>query len=490
MSRSSQHITNLTVQNIYPINADNSFVPALKTLTSDGVGGSYWAVPSSLGGYPSFNSVVADNVAIPALVSTNTLYLSSATGIGMAVAPSANRIDIFSKSFGAFAVSTGNTLVAYSNAVVTPTVNLIGTSGIRIDANPLTQTLTFSGMPTAISTGQYGYNQINVISNASQLNGKTYLTASSPSSILIMMGTGDILLSTNVTTNTVTASISSFTSAGYLATSSLAGNAYLCTLSTVSTLFYDIPRAVSTTTGLLTVMSNMSTGIRAQLTFDEQNLQNNYTVLANFQNYSTGIAARQLSQDILTNKLLGNTLSSFYFRSSIGTTLAANTIQSGFTNATSTLFQCSTVSFRLDSMSSMTKYMPVTQITYTPSLWFSYVNSDGTHNSTRDMRYISTCLYVGTSILSNVTFTRPWQALNTDTQTSNLYADTVTLTIPADQVSTNIRSTFTLGHAISPFCPMTGATRYGIQSLNYQNSSDITNSLSVVLAATVPQPLV
>jgi hypothetical protein len=345
-------------------------------------------------------------------------------------------------------------------------------------------------MPTAISTGQYGYNQINVISNATEPVSTTYLTASSPSSILTMMGTGDILLSTNVTTNTVTASISSFTSAGYLATSSLAGNAYPCTMSTVSTLFYDIPRSVSTTEGLLTVMSNMSTGIRAQISFDQQNLQNNYTVLASFQNYSTGIAARQLSQDVLTNKLLGNTLSSFYFRSSIGTTLAANTIQSGFTNATSTIFQCSTVSFRLDSMSSMTKYMPLTQITYTPSLWFSYVNSDGTRNSTRDMRYISTCLYVGTSILSNVNFTRPWQALNTDTQTSNLYADTVTLTIPADQVSTNIRSTFTLYHTISPFCPITGATRYGIQSLNYQNSSDIKNSLSVVLAATVPQPLV
>ena len=490
MSRSSQHITNLTVQNIYPINVNNSFVPALQTLTSDGVGGSYWAVPSSLGGYPSFNSVVADNVAIPALVSTNILYLSSATGIGMVTTPAANRIDIFSKSFGAFAVSTGNTLLAYSNSIVTPTVNLIGTSGIRIDANPLTQTLTFSGMPTAISTGQYGYNQVNVISNATQPGSTTYLTASSPSSILNLMGTGDILLSTNVTTNTVTVSISSFTSATYLATSTLAGNAYLSTLSTVSTLFYDIPRSVSTTAGLLTVMSNMSTGIRAQLSFDEQNVQNNYTILAAFQNYSTGIFTRQASQDLLTNKLLGNTLSSFYFRSSIGTTLGANTIQTGFTNATSTIFQCSTVSFRLDSMSSMTKYMPVTQITYNPSLWFSYVNSDGTHNSTRDMRYISTTLYVGTSILSNVNFTRPWQALNTDSQTSNLYTDTITLTIPAAQVSTNIMSTFTVCHAISPFCPMTGATRYGIQSLNYQNSTDTNNSISVVLAATVPQPLV
>lgn len=490
MSRSSQNITNLTVQNIYPINANNSFVPALHTLTSDGVGGSYWAVPSSLGGYPSFNSVVADNVAIPALVSTNTLYLSSATGIGMVVAPATNRIDIFSKSFGAFAVSTGNTLVAYSNAVVTPTVNIIGTSGIRIDANPLTQTLTFSGMPTAISTGQYGYNQINVISNATEPVSTTYLTASSPSSILTMMGTGDILLSTNVTTNTVTASISSFTSATYLATSSLAGNAYPCTMSTVSTLFYDIPRSVSTTEGLLTVMSNMSTGIRAQISFDQQNLQDNYTTSGLFEYYSTNMFIHQESQDALISQLLGNTLSTFYFRSSIGTALTANTIQSGFTNTISTIFQCSTVSFRLDSMSSMTTYMPVTQITYSPSLWFSYVNSDGTHNSTRDMRYISTCVYVGTSILSNVNFTRPWQALNTDSQTSNLYVDTITLTIPADQVSTNIRSTFTLGHVISPFCPMTGAIRYGIQSLNYQNSTDTKNSVSVVLTSMIPRTLI
>lgn len=408
----------------------------------------------------------------------------------MVTTAAANRIDIFSKSFSAFAVSTGNTLVAYSNSVVTPTMNLIGTSGIRIDANPLTQTLTFSGMPTAISTGQYGYHQINVISNATQLDANIYLTASSPSSIFTLMGTGDVLLSTDITTNTVTVSISTFTSASYLTTSTLAASAYPCTLSTVSTLFYDIPRSISTTEGLLTIMSNISTGIREQITFDQQNVQNNYTILAAFENHSTGIAAHQASQDALTYAIVGNTLSSFYFRSSLGTALGLNTVQSGFTNITSTLFQCSTVSFRLDSLSCMTKYMPHAQITYSPSLWFSYVNADGTHNSTRDLRYISTCLYVGESILSNVNFTRPWQAVNTDSQTSNLYTDTITLTIPAEQVSTNIRSTFTLYHTVSPFCPMHESIRYGIQSLNYQNSTDPNNSLSVILAASVPQPLV
>jgi hypothetical protein len=486
MSKSSQNITNLTVQNIYPINADNTFVPALRTLTSDGYGGSYWAIPSSLGGYPSFNSVVADNVAMPALRSTNTLYLSSATGIGLVPNVVTNRIDIFSKSFGGFAVSTGNTLLAYSNSVVTPVVNLIGTSGIRIDANPLTQTLTFTGMPTAVSTGQYGYNQINVISNAAQLTNTTYLTSTSPSTVLTVMGTNDILLSTNVTTNTWTIGISSFTSATYLATSTIASSAYPSTLSTVSTLFYDIPRSVSTTAGLLNVMSNISTGIRAQISFDQQNVQNNYTPLAYFQFVSSKIIQAQTIQNNLINKLIGDTISTFHFASSFGVT-GTNAVQRGFVNANQ-VYEFSTVSFRLDCLSSLIKYNPITQLTYSPSFWFSYVNSDGTYNSTRDLRYISTCIRVGGSLLSNVTFTRPWQATNTDSQTSNLYTDTVMLTIPVAQISTNIMSTFTMYHTMNPFNPLHvgNATNYGIQSINYLNSMDPQNSLMVMLTGVLP----
>ena len=483
MSRSSQHFTNLTVQNIYPLNADSSFVPALRTLTSDGTGGTYWAVPSSLGGYPSFNSVVVDNVPIPALTSTNTLYLSSATGIGMVVAPATNRIDIFSKSFGAFAVSSGNTLVAFSNSVVTPTVNIIGTSGIRIDANPLTQTLTFSGMPTAISTGQYGYNQVNVISNVAQPVSSIYLTSTSPSTVLNVMGTGDILLDANVTTNTWTIGISSFTSANYLATSSMTGNAYPCTLSSISTLFYDIPRAVSTTSSLTSLTSNISTNIQTKIQAVEQNMQNNFVTSGLFQYSTNAIIASLNTQAGVNTQFLTDLFSTFTIISTLGVTgtYASGTVSTfgagGVTGALYGTFSSS--SFRLDSVSSLLKMANTIQLTFSPSYVFGATNTNPWQ-----MVYMSTTVIAGTTILSNVNFTRPWMVTNTGF-TSNLYTDTITLTLPYNQVSSSLLSSYSLFHTISPFAP----SGIGIQSATYMNYIDPNNSLRLLLAGNVPRGL-
>ena len=483
MSRSSQHFTNLTVQNIYPLNADSSFVPALRTLTSDGTGGTYWAVPSSLGGYPSFNSVVVDNVPIPALTSTNTLYLSSATGIGMVVAPATNRIDIFSKSFGAFAVSSGNTLVAFSNSVVTPTVNIIGTSGIRIDANPLTQTLTFSGMPTAISTGQYGYNQVNVISNVAQPVSSIYLTSTSPSTVLNVMGTGDILLDANVTTNTWIIGISSFTSANYLATSSMTGNAYPCTLSSISTLFYDIPRAVSTTSSLTSLTSNISTNIQTKIQAVEQNMQNNFVTSGLFQYSTNAIIASLNTQAGVNTQFLTDLFSTFTIISTLGVTgtYASGTVSTfgagGVTGALYGTFSSS--SFRLDSVSSLLKMANTIQLTFSPSYVFGATNTNPWQ-----MVYMSTTVIAGTTILSNVNFTRPWMVTNTGF-TSNLYTDTITLTLPYNQVSSSLLSSYSLFHTISPFAP----SGIGIQSATYMNYIDPNNSLRLLLAGNVPRGL-
>ena len=483
MSRSSQHFTNLTVQNIYPLNADSSFVPALRTLTSDGTGGTYWAVPSSLGGYPSFNSVVVDNVPIPALTSTNTLYLSSATGIGMVVAPATNRIDIFSKSFGAFAVSSGNTLVAFSNSVVTPTVNIIGTSGIRIDANPLTPTLTFSGMPTAISTGQYGYNQVNVISNVAQPVSSIYLTSTSPSTVLNVMGTGDILLDANVTTNTWTIGISSFTSANYLATSSMTGNAYPCTLSSISTLFYDIPRAVSTTSSLTSLTSNISKNIQTKIQAVEQNMQNNFVTSGLFQYSTNAIIASLNTQAGVNTQFLTDLFSTFTIISTLGVTgtYASGTVSTfgagGVTGALYGTFSSS--SFRLDSVSSLLKMANTIQLTFSPSYVFGATNTNPWQ-----MVYMSTTVIAGTTILSNVNFTRPWMVTNTGF-TSNLYTDTITLTLPYNQVSSSLLSSYSLFHTISPFAP----SGIGIQSATYMNYIDPNNSLRLLLAGNVPRGL-
>ena len=483
MSRISQDITNLTIQSIYPRNKNGSFIPALRTLTSDGVGGTYWAIPSTLGVYPAYTSVVVDNVEIPAIHSTNTLYLSSSVGIGLSPNEATSRIDIFGKSFGGFIVSSGNTLLAYSNSIVTPNVNLIGTSGIRIDADPLTQTLKFSGIPTAISTGVYAYNQINVISNAVDFETtpqSTILTAPSPTSVLTMMGTGDVLLSTQVTKNTVVLSISSFTSEAYLSTSTLAANAYPFTLSTTSTLFYDIPRSVSTTQSLVDTMITLSTGIHTKFVYDNTNLQNNYTTRAYFDYITIPLGQAQATQDTQINRVVGNSLSTFTVISSMG--VETNAIGTGFTDTTSTFFEFSTVSFRLDSLSSLFNYNVTTQVTYNPSLWFSYSTDAATI-----LRYISTGVRVGTTLIPEVKFTRPFHAVFTVANLSNLYTDRMTLIIPKEQILQNITSTFTLYHTMKPFQERdNNQLLAGLQSVNYLNDTDPNAGVTVTITGSVP----
>lgn len=473
MSRRSYDTDVLTIRRVYPLNPNGSYIPALQTLTSDGQGGSYWAVPATLGGQPAFNSIAADGVTLTAGAPFNTLYLSSTTGIGYSANPTTGVITTFSKSFGNFVVSGGNTLSAYSNSVLSPTVTLVGQGGLQINADPLTQTLTFTGIPGAISTGIYGYNQLSVTSNTAVPDGSTFLTALSVSTVLNMVGVGDIILSTNVTANTVFMSLSTFTSKGYLDISGVAYGTFSSAMSTVSTLFYDTPRAVSTTASLVSQMSNISTGIRAQLTADETNVMTNYTNLGLF-NYTTGQQA--ISNATMTNQinvLALDMISTFHFRSSIGLT-GTGALFTGVVNA-ATAFECSTVSFRLDSMSTLLRMNPITQLTYCPSLWFSQGNSP------TDLHAISTTVCVGNGFLSNVTFVRPWQAVNT--VYSNLYCDTIQLNIPSDQISTNIRSTFTLYHTISSFKTGGGT---GIQSLNYLNSIDPANGLNLTLLGTLP----
>ena len=243
-------------------------------------------------------------------------------------------------------------------------------------------------------------------------------------------------------------------------------------MSTVSTLFYDTPRAVSTTGSILTQMSNISTGIHAQIIADQANVMNNYTTRGLFE-YTTGQQATSNSvMNAQINLLAQDMISTFHFRSSIGLA-GTGALFTGFVNA-ATAFECSTVSFRLDSMSTLLRMNPITQVTYCPSLWF------GLGNSPTELHAISTCIRVGTGFLSNVTFVRPWQAVNT--AYSNLYYDTIQLTIPSDQISTNIRSTFTFYHTISSF--KNSAT--GIQSLNYLNSIDPVNGVNLTLLGTLP----
>ena len=286
-SRRTYDTDKIIVRTITAYDDASKPIPALRTLTAGGDGTTFWAIPSSLGGFPAYNNVIVNNTALVADLSYNTLTINSVQGIGINVA--GKELTFFNKGFTEFDISGGNTLVGYSNQTVTPTVKFVGTNGIRLSSDPLTNTFYIQGTTAAISSGVYAYAQLNVISNASTLtteaignSNNTYLTATSVSTVLNVIGVGDIQLATNTTSNAYFISISSFTSEGYLALSSLAYNIYGSTMSTVSSLFYDIPMTGIATSSLLGFTSNVSTGIHQQFIYDQQNVMLNYTPIGKY----------------------------------------------------------------------------------------------------------------------------------------------------------------------------------------------------------------
>ena len=287
MSRRTLDTDSITLRQINALTPTNGIIPALTTLTSDGEGGTFWAVPSSLGGIPSFNNIVVDNQAIPATNPFNTLYIST-LGIGTIVNSTTNLLTLYSKGFDAFDISGGNKIAAYSNSILSPTMNLVGRNGIQITGDPFTRTLFFDTQATAISTGIYGYSQMNFISNASTVSvsavnnsNNLFLTANSTSSIVNFIGTGDIVLNTYSNSNAVFLTISSFDSATYLNMSTLVMQTYGSTLSTVSSLFCDLTTSSqglsSLSTSISAEISTLSTSISIRQERNENNLMNNYT---------------------------------------------------------------------------------------------------------------------------------------------------------------------------------------------------------------------
>jgi hypothetical protein len=115
------------------------------------------------------------------------------------------------------------------------------------------------------------------------------------------------------------------------------------------------------------------------------------------------------------------------------------------------------------------------QLTFSPSYLFGATNTNPWQ-----MVYMSTTVIAGRTILSNVNFTRPWMVTNTGF-TSNLYTDTITLTLPYNQVSSSLLSSYSLFHTISPFAPLGS----GIQSPTYMNYIDPNNSLRLLLTGNV-----
>jgi hypothetical protein len=418
----------ITIRKVNALTPTNSFIPALTTLTSDGQGGTYWAVPATLGGIPAINQVVVDNTKITANKPFNTFAISSLRGIGTLVDPVTNIISLYSKCFDTFDISGGNSISAYSNSVVSPTMKLVGRNGVKITSDPFTQTVFFDTAASAISTGIYGYSDFNFISNASTLNidainnsNRTVLTAGSTSSLINFIGVGDIVLNTNATSNAVFMTISSFTSADYLANSTLLNTMYASTLSTVSSLF--IANTSPSGNPTLNALLSTSAGIQSNIQFNADNVMNNYTNLDVF-------------------KILSNTVDKSVSYSSTLTTTDFMGVYTG-TLETSKSITVSTIQFRLDSMSSFINNGAQVVITYSPSLKYNFTMLE------TEIANVSTFLIAGDSRIYHGTFVRPWVIQGTyGTPQPYLYTDTMKFVLDNSNINSALNSTFTFYHKV------------------------------------------
>jgi hypothetical protein len=237
----------ITLRTVFAKSLVNSNIPALRVLTADGAGGTYWAIPSSLGQNPSFNEIITSAGTYTADLSYNRFRLLAGEGIGMVNGPAgSNQTTLFGKAFNTVDVSGANSFYSFTNNTVTPYIRFATTGAIQARTDPTTNTLFIDGPvsnPYIVSTGQYGFYQIKVTPAASTITSTVqgfagdFITANSPSTLLRMLGYNDIQLSTNVTTNSIFFTISTFTSKGYLDISAAAFSAYPSTLSTVSSLY-------------------------------------------------------------------------------------------------------------------------------------------------------------------------------------------------------------------------------------------------------------
>ena len=237
----------ITLRTVFAKNVVNSNIPALRVLTADGTGATYWAIPSSLGGIPAFNEIITSAGTYTADLSYNRFRLLAGEGIGMTNGPAgSNQTTLYSKAFSEVDVSGNNSFYAFTSNTVTPIIRFAATGAIQVRSDPATNTLFIDGPKTApyiVSTGVYGFSEIKVTPEASTITsslqgwGGDYITANSPSTLLRFIGYNDIQLSTNVTTNSVFFTISTFNSADYLNISTTAYTAYSNAISTVSSLY-------------------------------------------------------------------------------------------------------------------------------------------------------------------------------------------------------------------------------------------------------------
>jgi hypothetical protein len=299
--RRSYDTDEITLRKIFAKSAtDNRAIGALRVLTADGTGGTYWAVPSTLGVLPSFNQINTPAGNFTADLSYNVFNFLAGTNIGYSAGSGDNELYIYGKSFSQFDISGNNTIYAFQSNALNPVVKFSGTGGVNIRADSVNNVITFDGNGVPISSSLFSFQKAKVLSNTSSVSGgisslSNYyiLNAESPSSILTFVGVDVINLESDENNNAIFLSLN--TNSGTIST--LTGQ--ISTISTQYTRLVDF--SIATTLLSTTSQSNFSTsvstsyGINSNLSIAVYNLPfANYTTLTQF-NFTKGVLEQGIS---------------------------------------------------------------------------------------------------------------------------------------------------------------------------------------------------
>ena len=261
-SRRTFDTDSITLRTVYAKNGNNTNIPALRALTADGSGGTYWRIPSSFGTTPSFNQIITDAGTFTADLSYNIFRFTSGEGIGMSAGPvGSNQTYLYSKAFGQVDVSGADSLYSFSNTTLRKSFQLAATNGLQLRSDPQRNILYIDGpLTTTISSGYYGFNKIFVVPTISTFTSNippslgNYLFANSPSAQLTFAGIGDVLLSTFASTNTIYFTVSSYSAQEFLTLSSIV-NGFNSTVNSTLSNLYVTKSDFSTGTGSVSTTS-------------------------------------------------------------------------------------------------------------------------------------------------------------------------------------------------------------------------------------------
>jgi len=474
----------ITVRQINALNLNNSIIAANRVLTTDGAGGTYWAMPSTLTPYGGLNELIVDNKRLVTDLSYNRFYISTAQGMGSVVNPNTKLITLYSKGFDTIDISGANSILSSSNSVISPTFTLVGGNGINISSDPVARYIYIQGAMPMISTGIYGYSKLNVISNASTITASTirnsntsFLDAMSPSTILSFAGIGDVVLSTNVGQNIVFVGISTFTSRGYQDLSGVAYGTFSSCMSTVSSLFTNNTTVGNLSNSFGTSLVSTTASLDYKITRNANTVQTSYTNTDLFRLLSTAVYNTNINANTTNNIFNRGLLSTVSYASTLNVDQYRGILNGKVVEGDYTV---SSVSFRLDSMSTLFNYNAQISLSYSPSLRFDFNVPQDT------VFYVSTLIVSGTSNTSFplTTFVRPWLVRGGTSQT-HLYTDTINTTFNSKMFNnTSLTSTFTFLHHIDSFLGITYDNFANSLNCNAETLISGNNTLSVILTGT------